>query len=472
MMLKVYYMNLKFKKMFLTMVFVLISCFLLIGQNVVAVSSASSQLDFSILRYEPMPAEPGKFVTIYVKVENMGLSDSNEISVTFVDTYPFKIVNEEDRVKTVGSLGVSDKTKTKVIEYRVFVDNNAVEGVNYIKLNYAQVRSSNLVFEEELAIDVQKPNKLITVNSVESKPKYAAPGKPIQLFIEIENIQSSNLYDLLFSLDLTDITVPFLPFQSVPEVYLNKLDFNGKTVLEFNLMAEPNAVSGLYKIPLNVAYKDSTGSLTELSYITSLAVNDEPNYIFNLRNAPFIVAGERGDIVVSFSNVGTSEIKFLNIELMDTDDYVVLSNPKDYIGNIRSDDFETSDFNIKVDKNFNLDKVPLKLKLNYADSFNNNIEDEIVVDMRVYTLKELNELGIRNGSSQNELITSLMYSIPIVILLLSFFVFMLADAITSTFKKKYYKVMWIVILVTTHVFGAIVYFFARKGFKKIVEDDE
>ena len=51
-------------------------------------ASASSQIDFTLLRYEPMPVEPGKYVNVFIKVENPGNTRTNEITLEFVDNYP------------------------------------------------------------------------------------------------------------------------------------------------------------------------------------------------------------------------------------------------------------------------------------------------------------------------------------------------------------------------------------------------
>ncbi|MCK5300227.1 MAG: PLDc N-terminal domain-containing protein, partial [Candidatus Aenigmarchaeota archaeon] len=201
----------------------------------------------------------------------------------------------------------------------------------------------------------------------------------------------------------------------------------------------------------------------------SLVVNAVPKYKVDIKDSPLIAAGERGKVILSLSNIGSSEIKYLNLELLDTESYNLISVSSDYLGNVGSDDFETSEFEIKVNSDFSGSSLPLKVKMVYADSFNKEMEDTVYLNMKVYSVEELAELGVKSSVQQESMITTYLMVVPIAILLLAFWVFMLFDAVTSKFKKKGLKVIWIVLLVTTHLFGAFAYFFTRNKFKVLEE---
>ena len=63
------------------------------------------------------------------------------------------------------------------------------------------------------------------------------------------------------------------------------------------------------------------------------------------------------------------DIKFLNVKLDKAEGYKVLSPYEVYIGNIDSDDYETADFKINVDK-ASKEKVILPLTIEYNDANN------------------------------------------------------------------------------------------------------
>ncbi len=429
---------------------------------------SSSQIEFTMLRYEPMPAEPGKYVNVFVKIENTGNTQTDDINIEFIDNYPFKLADEGDRVKNIGSLGI-DKEKSIVIEYRVIVDNNAVEGTNEMKLSYFQGDDSGLVIEEVFNVDVVTSTKVITISDVKSNPVYAAPGETVVVTLDVENLESSNLYDLSVSLDFSDTTIPFSPFQSVPEKHMDMIDGKGLQSVDFSLIVNPAAESGIYKIPVTISYEDKSGTAVETSYTISLVVRADPSYKIDIKDSPLIIAGDRGAVILSFSNTGSSEIKYLNFELLETDDYKLISVPSDYLGNLESYDFETTEFEIKVSSSFSGKSLPLNVRVSYADSFNEVLEDTLTVDMKMYSADELAELGIKSTAQEETSLTLLLLVAPIGILVLSFWLFMLVDACTARFKKKTFKVMWVVLLLVTHIFGAIVYFFVRNRFKVLEE---
>lgn len=447
----------------LAMVFVF-SCFVVSP----SLALSSSQLEFTMLRYEPMPAEPGKYVNVFVKIENIGNTETDDITIEFVDNYPFKLADEDDRVKAISSLGI-DKEKSIVVEYRVIVDDNAVEGTNEVKLNYFQGDASDLVIEEVFNVDVETSTKVITISDVKSDPIYTAPGETVIVTLDIENLESSTLYDLSVSMDFSDTTIPFSPFQSVPEKHMDMIDGKGIESVVFNLIVDPAAESGIYKIPVSINYEDKSGAVVETLYTISLVVRADPSYKIDIKDSPLIVAGDRGKVILSFSNTGSSEIKYLNFELLETDDYKLISVPSDYLGNLESDDFETTEFEIKVSSSFSGKSLPLKVRVSYADSFNDKLEDILTVNMKLYSAEELAELGVKSTAQEGSTLTFLLLSAPIGILVLSFWLFMLTDAYTSKFKKKIYKRMWLALLLVTHIFGAIVYLFVRNRFKVLEE---
>ena len=56
-----------------------------------------------------------------------------------------------------------------------------------------------------------------------------------------------------------------------------------------------------------------------------------------------------GNMVVQIVNKGTMDIKFAKVILEKGDGYVILSNPRVYVGEVESDDIETIDFVVAVD---------------------------------------------------------------------------------------------------------------------------
>ena len=90
-----------------------------------------------------------------------------------------------------------------------------------------------------------------------------------------------------------------------------------------------------------------------------------------------------------------------------------MSSSSNYIGNIASDDFETSSFDVI----FNEDKAKLIGVIEYKD-FNNNDKTEIIdIPLKVYTKEEAINLGVIQNSKTP------IYIGIVVILIILFFIY-------------------------------------------------
>lgn len=82
-------------------------------------------------KYVPYPAEPGKYLTIWIDVDNQGGSAVSNILFKFDPDYPFKLnPGETGIVKT----GVIPAGRDQLLEYTLKVDDAALEGTYNIKL--------------------------------------------------------------------------------------------------------------------------------------------------------------------------------------------------------------------------------------------------------------------------------------------------------------------------------------------------
>ena len=97
-----------------------------------AYAGSTQSLNASLLYYEPIPAEPGSVIDVFVQVENTGGS-SQSVSVAFSDTFPFSIDTETDRIKTTPRI---PSQESFLVKYRVRVSPDAEPGTNYIKVQY------------------------------------------------------------------------------------------------------------------------------------------------------------------------------------------------------------------------------------------------------------------------------------------------------------------------------------------------
>jgi LPXTG-motif cell wall-anchored protein len=94
-------------------------------------------------------------------------------------------------------------------------------------------------------------------------------------------------------------------------------------------------------------------------------------------------------------NRGLSAAKFVNLEVLPGEDYTVVSPSKIYIGNMESDDYESSNFKIYLEKG--TEKVNLPLRLSYKDSEGNSMVEEETVPLNTYTNAEISKFNLKQG---------------------------------------------------------------------------
>jgi len=267
----------------------------------------------------------------------------------------------------------------------------------------------------------------LTVESVAKAPEQISPGDVISLGITLENDGSKDIKDIRVSLDLANL--PFAPIES-SEVLIEKIDNDEKGLATFSLQAFPNAVPGVYKIPINIAsetqvIKNSTSPIKisaenqDIQTFTSITIDSNPNLEVGIEESTIVTTNAKGKIVIRFVNTGDGEVRFLTAKIPRLSNYEVLTQNTFYIGNIEPDDFETIEAEIMIKEN----TQAIPLEVSYKDDFNREFKKVYPLEIKTYLPDEAKQLGLVQNSNTPLIITI------IVIVLIIFFVY-------RRFKKK------------------------------------
>ena len=112
------------------------------------VDSSGGLMQFRLLKYEPYPVNPGEYFDLWISAQYIGTPGLSDTSFQLVPDYPFSLDSNESVVQDFGAIG----SQPIVLHYKVKVDENAVEGINQIKLNY---QIGNIVYIQPFDIDVE-----------------------------------------------------------------------------------------------------------------------------------------------------------------------------------------------------------------------------------------------------------------------------------------------------------------------------
>ncbi len=353
-----------------------------------------------MLNQDPDPAEPGKYVELRFKVQNEGGGPTPE-DVTFelVPEYPFSFSNSADRFKEAGILKSRQMDETGLIlYYKLKVDENAVEGRNQVKLRFNIKGDPNWYEFEEFDVRVQTIDAAVIVESVKTEPEMLIPGEKAKLTIKLKNLADSYMKDVSLKLDLTlaslsgntaaasagadsDSLIPFAPLNSATEKRVRYIKPGEEIAFEYQIMPYPNAESRVYKIPIQVVYYDELNKEYIKNDIIGVYVGAKPDMYAVIESTEITQANKQGVISIKFVNKGLSDIKFVDVTLKESEDYEITSPSKVYVGNIDSDDYESSEFDIKLKDG--KDSVPVMISVTYKDANNKEYSEDITLDLKV-----------------------------------------------------------------------------------------
>ena len=387
------------KKRMLTLIFVLVLCLeLVLADTSTGRVSESVNLQISLLNQDPDPAQPGRYVELRFRVENLGAYNTGETIFELVPEFPFSLDPGDSSTRRLGTLyGRSIGEEAATLYYKLRVDKDAVEGNNYLRLRYSVNNGTNWVLTDKFTIRVQTVYAIVGIESVETTPTKIEPGKRAKVIITLKNFADSLMEDVTLKLDMSSSSMPFAPVDSTSEKKIKFLESGEAKDFVFDIIVLGNAESQIYKLPIVISYFDSAGSFYNKSDILALVVGSTPNIETMIDSQTVYSSGNAGKITIKFVNKGVTDVKFLNVRVSPTKEVEVYSSQSIYIGNLDSDDYETAEFNVYV-KGTKADYVIIPIKLEYTDPNNEGFEQDLELKLNLYSSGDMKKYGLSKGN--------------------------------------------------------------------------
>jgi len=363
------------------------------------------------LMYEPTPAESGSYVNVWIKVENYGKQEVDEATFTLEPTFPFSLDNNENAERFLGKLSVGEEV---VLEYKVRISEDAVEGTNELKCKFTSDGSSWVTHTFDIL--VRTHDTMLTTQSVIINPPEVAPGEYVDVSLLLENMADSTIKDLRAELQLTQNEVlttgiayeelPFSPVDSTNVLMVKRLGPKEQKMFTYKLRVDPDTEPKIYRIPLTLTYSDEIGNTTYSEEgIISVVVAKTPELMINLDDSEIHTKNSQGEVILGIYNIGISKIKFAVLEILNNENYEIISTPKLYLGNVDSDDYETAEFDIYIKK----ENPELNFVLNYKDEYNQEHNEELSLVLKTYSTKDAKKYGFIESESVGTVILTLLF---------------------------------------------------------------
>ena len=354
---------------------------------------SATTLQVTLVSQIPDPVEPGQYVELRWKIENLGDATDNVI-FELLPEYPFSLEPGVNASKNIGSLwGKQDGDKGVIVYYKIKVDENAIDGNNDIKVQY---KAGNVIVKPDAyTIRVRTSIPILIVKQVSTDPGIVNPGGEAALKIKFENLALSTFKNIKSTIDFTGTS--FSPIDGTNEKIITAIPSKKEVEVEYKIKADPSAESKVHKLTLKLEYLDNSGTALSKNNTIGIEVGATPDVSVEIESTDLLQKGSSGNIVLKFVNKGLINVKFLDVELRGDDKYEILSPSKMCIGKLDSDDYETTEFKIYV-KSDAEGKITLPVFVEYKDANNNNYNKIYNVDVRVYSASEAEKLGLKTSS--------------------------------------------------------------------------
>ncbi|MBS3168748.1 COG1361 S-layer family protein [Candidatus Woesearchaeota archaeon] len=364
--------------------------------------SDSDDFRIDLVRFDPSPITPGSETKVYFEITNLRSEPTLNSKATLATSFPFESENKEILLPQI------NPGETKSVEFTFKTNKDTKPGTYKLTLTYSIPQRSKIV-TNSFDVKIIASEKSLNLINFNIEPKKVKPGEEAVIKIAFENTEDSTLQDVEVKIDLTNTTLPFAPINTGTEKTIKSINPGEASEISFNIVVLPDAKSNVYRIPIEFKYHDESGNEFTKKDFLGVIVGGNPEFQIDLEETSAYQIRNPGKIVLSLSNIGPIDIKFASISILEKDNYDVISKSRVYLGNLEPDDFETAEFDI-----FLKDKGPIKIELNYKDSFNNDYSQIKEIDLPVYDSGTVSKYGLQpNGKSQTPLIATILIILTI-----------------------------------------------------------
>ncbi len=386
-------------------------------------------INITMVNQEPDPAEAGRYVTVRFKIENSGRENAEDVTLELLPEYPFSLDPGKSPIKYIGSVhGRQLGDIGVIVDYKLRIDENAIEGDNEIELRY-KIADGHWIKPEPFYINIQPHDILLSIDSIET-PEKLKPGNSGDIKINLKNLAFSYIKDIRVKLGLDNLPISTVGMSN--EKIIKQLEPNTVGSVEFTIMADPDAESNVYKLPINIEFFDKLGTKYNKNGTVGLIIGAEPDLSVYIDSTDIYRPDSSGEISIKFVNKGVTDIKFLNVILKETDEYNVIGSNQAYIGNIESDDYETTDFKLSVKKTKSKE-LTIPLLIDYRDASNREYKKELNLKLRLYSASEAKKLGLVKGRS------SVGILIIVIIVVVGVFIYLRRKKKGKGFRIPFFK---------------------------------
>lgn len=365
-------------------------------------TAAGGALKVDITRYEPYPAEIGKYVDVWVNVKNIGGGTAEDVTIELMPKYPFTLDSSSNARQNKGSIGADSSA---MYEYRLFVAADAKPGAHEITIRYQGDEGptwSEKDFEIKVGTDTLDSRGTLKLEAIKTDPEVLIPGDEGTVTITLTNTASQYAvtingkdYDTNAQLNEIEligsdgIVVTTGSYQN-----MGVLGPDDSIEISYNVRVSDDAADGTEH--LNLAL---TGSSHTYNAKWNIPVRVESAGIKIIPSKPLKLACDGGKIEFDVANTHSS--MFTSVSIEPRAEGITFTPTEYFIGTMEPDELFTIEFDCEVTGNTDIVKLVdaghkvefagnsldgTELHL-YAEYRNGNNQHERVINNRVIEIE-------------------------------------------------------------------------------------
>lgn len=394
------------KLMFLVIILLSVT----VAEAAIATINVSWQVSTAALK-------PSSIATISLTVSNPGVDLTNVVINSTPG--PYVTITSGDRIE-IGGISASQSSEAAI---SIKVNDNAPSTTSYVNVvidYYTSTSNYEKTLYIPLSIIRQPILQIQNVNFSEN----LEPGSTSILSFDLKNEGSGDAKDVMVSLPQSS---NIITSDSSGEFFINNLGRSESKTITFPITISPDASIGTTTIPVILNYYDETRSnnYNETKQIGAV-ISGKYNFIVTVDSQDVVTTGTLGSISIKIANAGNQEANYITLKSVSSNNFD-LSPTTIYIGNLKSDDYDTEKFSLRVGS-AEPGIYPLTFQISYKDPFGKSYNEVYSINAKVSSKAEYSILH----QSQSPLITLIIVIVVIII----FFIFYRKGYLSKLFRRK------------------------------------
>jgi len=327
--------------------------------------AGAANIDTNTITYEPAPVAPGGSVNVWVFVKNTAGNDAIDAMVKLEPEYPFSLLPGQSAELNIGRIAAY---QTISVQYRLLVDQRAVDGTYDLR-----VSSGEGGLFKSTGIGIKVLSRTPKLEIVETDVAEASPGSTVQVNLTIKNVGGGIAKSIVVKTkeDRTVTTTGVVVARDIISIgavskYIESLGQSQDSTVQMALGINQDASLKNYSVPITMEYYDINGTARADTAYIGLKVTSKPDLDAVVGSVkPFAFPGTTAEVTVDLFNLGLADARYVVIELSGSN--VAIEDPKQFIGTLQADDFDSFKTNIAFGANVQPGALPLNLKIVYKD---------------------------------------------------------------------------------------------------------